>query len=72
MVCLKLFLVIFKIKLILDIYEDFVYPGCEYNSVPFLSKNVPILSCGGLTKKFMMPGLRLGNLIIPHNLNKFI
>jgi tyrosine aminotransferase len=43
-----------------DIYEMFVFPGVEYCSVASLSKNVPILSCSGLTKRFIMPGIRMG------------
>lgn len=43
-----------------DIYEYFVFPGVEYFSVASLSKNVPVLSCSGLTKRFIVPGLRMG------------
>ena len=34
-----------------EIYEHFVFPGHQYYSVSSLSKNVPVLSCGGLTKR---------------------
>lgn len=47
-----------------EIYEHFVFPGIEYHSVSSLSKNVPVLSCGGLTKRFLVPGWRLGWIII--------
>lgn len=47
-----------------EIYEHFVFPGNEYYSVSALSKNVPVLSCGGLTKRFLVPGWRLGWIII--------
>lgn len=47
-----------------DIYEHFVFPGVEYYSFASLSKNVPILSCSGLTKRFIMPGIRLGWLVV--------
>lgn len=47
-----------------DIYEHFVFPGVDYYSVAALSKNVPILSCSGLTKRFLMPGVRCGWIII--------
>lgn len=47
-----------------DIYEHFVFPGVEYHSFASLSKNVPILSCSGLTKRFIMPGIRMGWLVI--------
>ncbi|XP_055300992.1 tyrosine aminotransferase [Sitodiplosis mosellana] len=47
-----------------EIYEHFVFPGTEYHSFSSLSKNVPVLSCGGLTKRFLVPGWRLGWIII--------
>lgn len=47
-----------------DIYEHFVFPGVKYYSFASLSKNVPVLSCSGLTKRFIMPGVRLGWIII--------
>lgn len=47
-----------------DIYEHFVFPGVDYHSFASLSKNVPILSCSGLTKRFIMPGIRMGWLVI--------
>lgn len=51
-----------------DIYEHFVFPGVEYHSFASLSKNVPILSCSGLTKRFIMPGIRMGWIVI-HDFN---
>ncbi|KAL7011425.1 hypothetical protein ACKWTF_014259 [Chironomus riparius] len=47
-----------------EIYEHFVFPGNEYHSFASLSKNVPVLSCGGLTKRFLVPGWRLGWIIV--------
>ncbi|KAG5684610.1 hypothetical protein PVAND_013835 [Polypedilum vanderplanki] len=47
-----------------EIYEHFVFPGNEYFSMASLSKNVPILSCGGTTKRFLVPGWRLGWIIV--------
>jgi len=45
-----------------EIYEHFVFNGSEKQYVPLakLSTNVPILSCGGLTKRYLVPGWRLG------------
>lgn len=37
-----------------------VFKGVEYVSFMSLSHNVPILSCGGISKRFMVPGWRLG------------
>lgn len=47
-----------------EIYEHFVFPNVKYHSISSLSKNVPVLSCGGLTKRFLVPGWRLGWIII--------
>lgn len=47
-----------------DIYEYFVFPGVQYYSIASLSKEVPILSCSGLTKRFIMPGVRMGWIVI--------
>ncbi|XP_055371005.1 tyrosine aminotransferase [Condylostylus longicornis] len=47
-----------------EIYEHFVFPGSEHIAVSTLSQNVPVLSCGGLTKRFLVPGWRLGWIVI--------
>jgi len=47
-----------------EIYEHFVFSGKEYVSMSKHSKNVPILSCSGLTKRFLVPGWRCGWIII--------
>lgn len=54
-----------------EIYEHFVFPGNEYHSMSSLSKNVPVLSCGGLTKRFVVPGWRLGWIIVHDRHNAF-
>ncbi|XP_041376310.1 tyrosine aminotransferase-like [Gigantopelta aegis] len=54
-----------KIPIIADeIYEHFVFPGLQYHSLASLTDDVPILSCGGLTKRFLVPGWRLGWIVI--------
>ncbi|KAG8198904.1 hypothetical protein JTE90_015116 [Oedothorax gibbosus] len=47
-----------------EIYEDFVFRGEEFHPIATLSTHVPILSCGGLTKKFLVPGWRMGWILI--------
>jgi tyrosine aminotransferase len=47
-----------------EIYEHFVFPGLEYHPISSLSKNVPVLTCSGLSKRFLVPGIRLGWIII--------
>lgn len=39
-----------------DIYEFFVFPNVSYHPIATLAQNVPIISCSGLTKRFIMPG----------------
>ncbi|CAN7992065.1 unnamed protein product [Ixodes hexagonus] len=47
-----------------EIYEHFVFPGQEYHPMASLSEDVPILSCSGLTKRFLVPGWRTGWVIV--------
>ncbi|CAO1379086.1 unnamed protein product [Diamesa tonsa] len=47
-----------------EVYEHCVFPGVEYNSVSSLSVNVPVFTCSGLTKRFLIPGIRMGWLIV--------
>jgi tyrosine aminotransferase len=54
-----------KLPIIADeVYEFFTFPGVEFHSVASLSKNVPVLTCSGLSKRFLMPGIRMGWIII--------
>ncbi|KAK0049755.1 tyrosine aminotransferase, partial [Biomphalaria pfeifferi] len=47
-----------------EIYEHFVFNGQAYHSLASLSTVVPILACSGLTKRFLVPGWRLGWIVI--------
>ncbi|XP_076754222.1 tyrosine aminotransferase [Xylocopa sonorina] len=47
-----------------EIYEHMVFPGRTFYSLASLSRDVPILSCSGLTKRFLVPGWRMGWIII--------
>lgn len=54
-----------KLPIIADeIYEFVTFPGVEFHSIASLSRNVPVLTCAGLSKRFMTPGIRLGWIII--------
>lgn len=53
-----------------EIYEHFVFPGSKHISISSLSKDVPILTCGGLTKRFLVPGWRLGWIVIHDRENR--
>lgn len=45
-----------------EIYEHFVFQGAKKDYIPVasLTRTVPVLSCGGLTKRWLVPGWRLG------------
>ncbi|XP_073987888.1 tyrosine aminotransferase [Rhodnius prolixus] len=47
-----------------EIYEHLVFKGHKYISMASLSSDVPILSCSGLTKRFLVPGWRMGWIIV--------
>merc|ERR1719225_781385 len=55
----------YKVPIIADeIYENFVFPGETYVPIASLTTTVPVLSCSGLTKRFLVPGWRIGWIII--------
>lgn len=41
-----------------------VFEDCKYESLAKLSTNVPILACGGLAKRWLVPGWRMGWILI--------
>lgn len=41
-----------------------VFSDGKYEPLATLSTNVPILSCGGLAKRWLVPGWRLGWILI--------
>ena len=43
----------------LQIYEHFIFEGSnkKYRPLASLTSTVPILSCGGLTKRYLIPGI---------------
>ena len=45
-----------------------VFEGEEFHSVASLSHNVPVLTCGGLSKRYLVPGWRTG-WVIAHDRN---
>lgn len=47
-----------------EIYEFFTFGTVEFHSLSSLSRNVPVLTCSGLSKRFMMPGIRMGWILI--------
>lgn len=54
-----------KLPIIADeVYEFFTFPGIKFHSIASLSKNVPILTCSALSKRFLVPGMRLGWIVL--------
>ncbi|XP_039358633.1 tyrosine aminotransferase isoform X2 [Mauremys reevesii] len=47
-----------------EIYGDMVFAECKYEPIATLSTNVPILSCGGLAKRWLVPGWRMGWILV--------
>lgn len=47
-----------------EIYADMVYAPNQFYPLAPLSKNVPILTVGGLAKRWLVPGWRLGWIMI--------
>jgi len=54
-----------------EIYEHFVFAGAkkDYTPIASLTRTVPVLSCGGLTKRWLVPGWRLGWITV-HDRNE--
>ena len=54
-----------KVPVIADeIYENLVFPEKNFVSMMSLNVEVPILVCGGLAKRFLVPGWRLGWIVV--------
>lgn len=47
-----------------EIYGDLVYDGAQFHAMATLTPKVPIISCDGIAKRYLVPGWRLGWLII--------
>ncbi|XP_060533310.1 tyrosine aminotransferase [Cylas formicarius] len=54
-----------------EIYERLVFPGTGFVSVASLHSGVPILICGGLAKRFLAPGWRLGWILLHDEVGAF-
>ncbi|PNF35002.1 Tyrosine aminotransferase [Cryptotermes secundus] len=47
-----------------EIYEHMVFPGQTFHPLASVSDDVPILACSGITKRFLVPGWRMGWITI--------
>lgn len=54
-----------------EIYENMVFPGEEFLPVASLTTEVPVLSCRGTTKRFLIPGMRLGWITVHDRKDRF-
>lgn len=60
-----------KLPIIADeIYEFITTTGVVFHSIASLSKNVPVLTVSGTAKRFLMPGARIGWVIVHERDNK--
>jgi tyrosine aminotransferase len=54
-----------KVPIIADeIYADMVYSGADFTSISAIESNVPVLACGGLAKRWLVPGWRVGWVLV--------
>lgn len=54
-----------------EIYADMVFEPSVFTPLATLSKNVPILTTGGLAKRYLVPGWRVGWVLIHDRNNAF-
>ena len=47
-----------------EIYGGIVFGGEEMHPLAAVSANVPIVTCGGIAKEFLVPGWRLGWIVV--------
>ena len=51
----------FKVPIVADeIYAGMVFPGRSFVSFAEVNSKVPMIVCGGLSKRFLVPGWRMG------------
>eukprot|EP01135_Chromosphaera_perkinsii_P011318 Nk52_evm1s2374 gene=Nk52_evmTU1s2374 len=54
-----------KLPIIADeIYADMVFPGHQFYALSALTTTVPILTCGGIAKRYLVPGWRQGWILV--------
>lgn len=62
----------YQIPVIADeIYEQLVFPDKRFVSTASLESGVPILICGGIAKRFLVPGWRLGWIVVHDPIGAF-
>jgi len=55
----------YKLPIIADeVYCNMAFTGYTFHPMASLTNSVPILTCGGLAKQYLMPGYRVGWLLV--------
>ena len=54
-----------------EVYADMVFSDCKFTPIAAKSDDVPVLSVGGISKQFVVPGWRLGWLLL-HDRNQLL
>ncbi len=47
-----------------EIYGNLTFAGCDFIPLASLSKDVPVITVGGIAKEFLVPGWRVGWAIV--------
>lgn len=53
-----------------EIYANMIFENQEFHFLAELSNNVPVLSIGGMAKRFLVPGWRVGWVLVHDKKNK--
>lgn len=53
-----------------EIYDKLLFEGEQHTSIAALNSEVPVITFGGLSKNYMVPGFRIGWGIVSGNKNK--
>ena len=54
-----------------EIYDDMTFEGNKFYSFASINNDIPVLAVGGIAKKYMVPGWRLGWILIHDYHNYF-
>lgn len=63
----------YKVPVIADeIYANMVFKGEKFHPMADLTSEVPILTCAGLAKQYLVPGWRIGWILIQDKKDRFV
>lgn len=54
-----------------EIYDELVFEEGLFHPIASLTTQVPVLSCGGIGKRFLVPGWRLGWILVHDKKDRF-